>query len=1170
MKNLAKWAIVWPTLLHQPILRLRMFLYLCFMLSSQFTFGQMLQASLSPVQVEKKVSLLADQKSIAEVMEDIQSQTGYVFVYSNDQIDVKSRISIKANDEPLGTVLHKVFRGKGVSYRIYGEQVILYRDSLPEQIRQTLPDAGKAGDGYLQLTLKQREGRTKLSIVKKLEKTISGTVTDGESGETLPGVNVLAKGTTIGTVTDIEGKFQLKVSDEVTSLVFSSIGYEPKEIEINNSTSLNVTLMPDIQSLDEVVVVGYGTQQKSDMTGSVGSVDKEVFQKLSPTNLQQGLAGRISGVNVTQNSGRPGGRPTIRIRGNSSITGSNDPLYVVDGVILPVTNLSNGTSPIDFLDPGNIESIEVLKDASATAIYGARAANGVVLVTTKSASRGGSHLTYDASFSIGKLRKKLDLLNAEEFLRVEEIAYQNAAKYGLAASAVDPNTKRTDPRLFDSSGRPLYDTDWQEEGFRTAISNSHNLSYSGGDNTSSFAVNLGYRNQEGILLKSSLERFSGRLMVDTEIKEWLKAGASINYSVQNESQPRAVGSGGISPTRSILQALPITPVRYPDGSFGRTLDYPGMEGGAQPVRLVNETKRLLNGVNTVGNAYTNITLAEGLELRSTLGVSRIDQEVNYYAGHDLQFISENGVAMVSDEKHSSWQFENYLTYNTTIAENHAITGLLGASWQRVEAFSTSSSAENFIDDYFEYNNLGIATNPRPSASNANAYSLNSYFARINYTIASKYLFTLTGRMDGSSRFSEDNRYAFFPSGALGWRLSEEGFMQGVEVISNLKLRTSYGITGNSEIPNYRTVAGLGNYAYIVYGERVSGIGLARMANPDLRWEKNSQFDFGVEVGILDGRISLEADVYYKKAEDMLLNAPVPATSAYSSVIRNVGSMENRGLELAFRTSNIVSKDFGWRTNFNISMNRNKVLHLTGGQDIIQGGNPVTGNRIIREGEPINSFYGFVQLGTWNTEEADEAATYNRLPGDIKYQDMNNDGAINEEDRVIIGNGLPDGYGALINTFTYKNLELIVDLQFMYGNDISYGTKATSQDRTGITNVFADVLNAWTPENQDTFVPEIRPTGGYRDRQTSTGRIYDGSFIRGRNLMLAYHMPNSLVSKWGLSNFRIQASLQNFFVLTDYPGYDPEVSALTENFAQGVDLYSYPKPRVFQLGLNITL
>ena len=1089
------------------------------------------------------------------------------FAYDSKLVNDK-KVSLKVlKDQELEPLLEEALKAHELKYQKIGEQlyVIKKKEDEPIQKLEKGQQDGKRKDVEMQSNIK-------ISTIplKVIEKTITGIVTDDESGEPLPGVNVLAKGTTQGTVTDIEGNFRISVEDEVETLIFSSIGYNSREVPVNGRSVINISLSPDVQSLSEVVVIGYGTQQKSDMTGSVGSIDKEVIQQLAPTNIQQGLAGRVTGVNVTQNSGRPGGRPTIRIRGNSSVTGPNEPLYVIDGVILPVTSLSNGTSPIDFLDPGSIESIEVLKDASATAIYGARAANGVILVTTKGQKFEGGRITYDGSFSAGVLPAKIDLLNSDQFLQIEELAFQNAAKYGLDGIAVDPSTKRNDPRLFDASGNPLYDTDWQDEGFRTAISNRHNLGFTGGDSKSSYAFNLGYRNEEGILRKSALERYTGRLMIDSEIRDWLTVGTSLNYSAQNESQPRAVGSGGISPTRSILQALPITPVRYPDGTFGRTQDYPGVEGGAQPVRLVNETKRLLNAVNTVGNAYANIKIAEGLEFRSIVGVNLIEQEVQYYAGDDLRFVSENGTASISDERHTSWQYENYLTYQKDIAENHSLTALLGTSWQRVTNFTKSLRVENFLDDYFEYNNLGVAANILPPSSGSSAYSLNSYFARLNYNIASKYLFTFTGRVDGSSRFSEENRYAIFPSGAFGWRISEESFMDNVDLISNLKLRSSYGLTGNSEIPNYRTVAGLGNYSYIINGERVPGIGIQRMANTDLRWEKSSQFDIGIEVGILEDRISFEGDYYYKKTEDMLLNAPVPSTSGYSNVIRNIGSMENQGVELALRSTNILNVDFRWSTIFNISMNRNRVLSLTGGQDIIQGGNPVTGNRIIREGEPVNSFYGFVQLGTWNTAEADQASNYNRLPGDIKYQDINNDGVINDQDRVIIGNGMPDGYGALINNFNYKGFELVVDIQFMYGNDVAWGTRATSLDRTGITNVFSEVLNAWTPTNQDTFIPEVRPTAGYRDRQTSSGRIYDGSFMRGRNILLGYNVPSEKLSKWGLSNLRIQASVQNFFLLTDYPGYDPEVSSLTENFSQGVDLYSYPKPRVFQLGVSCTL
>ncbi|MBD3630019.1 TonB-dependent receptor [Cyclobacterium sp.] len=1090
-----------------------------------------------------KVSIHLEDAPLSSFFRDIESKTDFRFTYNHDQLDLNKPININERRVSLYQVLSTI-----------GGQVSLSFTQVNDNIHVGIPERGNSS-----VTID----------VDDLPIDISGTVTD-ENGEPLPGATITVLGTTTGTVTNIDGNYSMSVPDDAT-LVFSYIGYESKTVAIGSQTTINITLLQDASSLEEVVVIGYGTQQKSDMTGSVGSLDKEVIQQLAPTNIQQGLAGRISGVNVTQNSGRPGGRPTIRIRGNSSISGTNEPLYVIDGVILPVVNLSNGTSPIDFLDPGNIESIEVLKDASATAIYGARAANGVILVTTTKGKRNeGGRLTYDGSFSAGVLPSKIDLLNSEQFLRLEELAYQNAGKYGLGNSAVDPRTKRTDPRLFDSSGNPLYDTDWQEEGFRTAISNRHNLSFSGGDSKTSYAFNLGYRNEEGILRRSSLKRYSGRFTMDTQVRDWLTIGASLNYSAQNESQPRAVGSGGISPTRSILQAPPIIPVRYPDGTFGRTLDYPGMEGGAQPVRLVNEVKRLLNAVNTIGNAYANIELVEGLIFRSTIGVNLIEQEVQYYAADELQFISENGDASISDERHTSWQSENYLTYQKEITDNHSFNGLLGASWQRVTNFSKSVSAENFLDNYIEFNNLGVAANPRPPSSNGNAYSLNSYFARMNYIINNKYLFTLTGRMDGSSRFSDENKYAFFPSGALGWRISEENFMQNLSLISNLKLRSSYGLTGNSEIPNYQTVAGLGNYSYILNGQRLPGIGIARMANTDLRWEKSSQFDIGIELGILEDRITFESDFYYKKTEDMLLNAPVPATSGYNNVIRNIGDMENRGIEFALRATNVTNANFNWTTIFNISMNQNKVLSLTGGQDIIQGGNPVTGNRIIREGEPVNSFYGFIQLGTWNSDEVDQASSYNRLPGDIKYNDINNDGAINNQDRVIIGNGLPDGYGALINNFKYKDFELVIDMQFMYGNDISYGTKSTSQDRTGITNVFSEVLNAWTPENQDTFIPEIRPTSAYRDRQTSSGRIYDGSFLRGRNILLAYNFPSNRISKWGLSNLRVQASVQNFFVITGYPGYDPEVSTSTENFSQGVDLYSYPKPRVFQLGLSCTL
>ena len=1081
------------------------------------------------------ISLDINEMKLYKALEILTSEMGVGLSYSSDT-PLDKIVSLQLNEVPFHEALYALLEGTN--------------------LEPLLPPTKDV------LVIREKEEDVETEIYQE---TVSGTVVDAETGELLPGVNVVVQGTSTGTATDLDGRFELNVNSLNETLIFSYIGYVMQEVSIDGRQTIDIQLEPDAIAGDELVVIGYGLTRKSDMTGSVGSISEEVIQQRSPTNMQEALAGRISGVHVSMNSGRPGGRATVRVRGNTSITGSNEPLYVVDGIILPVANLSNATSPIDYLDPGNIESIEVLKDASATAIYGSRGSNGVILITTKSPGQDITNITYNTSLSAGKLRNPVDVLNAEEFLNLEVIAYQNAEKFGLEDIAVDPMTKRTDPRLFDSSGNPLYDTDWHKEAYRTAITHNHNLSISGRSGNTNYIVDLAFRDEEGILLNSSLRRYSGRLAVDNQVTDWLIAGGSLTYNNQDESQPRVVGAGGITPTRSVMQAIPIIPVRYPDGSWGRTRDYPGMEGGAQPVLYVNEVSNILETENILGNAYLNLELSDRLEFRSSFSINNLGQTNKSSAAPDLLWITDVGRASISNSQFNSWQFENYLTYQSDFSEVHSIVGLLGASWERSESFRFSASTQDFLDSYFKYNNLSVGANPGVPSSIANEHSLNSFFARINYTIDNKYLFTITGRTDGSSRFAVEHQYGFFPSVAVGWRISEENFMQNFSVISELKLRASYGLTGNSEIPNYRTVTGLGNYTYFKNGQRVTGIGVSRMANTDLRWEETSQYDIGLELGLFEDRISFEGDIYYKKTEDMLLNAPVPMTSGYNSVIRNVGDMENYGIELSLRSVNISSLDFLWSTEFNLSMNRNKVLRLTGGQDIHQG------FRIIREGEAVNSFYGFIQQGTWNTDQADEAAIYDRLPGDIRFKDVNNDGAITDADRVIIGNGEPDGYGSLINNFTYKNFELMVDLQFMYGNDVLLSTYRNTLYRTGITNVLSIAKDAWTPDNQDTDMPQIRPIQGYRDRTASTGNLFDASFIRGRNIELAYNFSPTVIQNWGgLNNLRVYARMQNFFVLTNYHFYDPEVSSSPGNFSQGEDNFSYPKPRVFQLGVSVSL
>jgi TonB-linked SusC/RagA family outer membrane protein len=1000
------------------------------------------------------------------------------------------------------------------------------------------------------------------------QQKITGVVKSQEDQESLPGVSVLVKGTQRGTVTDLDGVFNMEASSGEV-LVFSFVGYDSQEVTVQNNTSdLQIFLEPTLSDLGEVVVIGYGTQRKSDLTGAVGTVKGDVLQERPAASLNQALAGRLTGVNVSVNSGRPGGRANIRIRGNTSVSVSNNPLYVIDGVILNATGLTNGSTPIDYINPNDIASIEVLKDASSTAIYGARGANGVILVSTKRGSQSGGMVSYDADVSMGVLPRKIPLLNSEEFLRVEEIAYQNAQKYDpvgwTGGKYTDPTTKRTNPDLFDSNGNPLYDTDWQDEAFRQAITHNHQLAFTGGNAKDHYGIYLGYRNEEGLVHESWLKRYSARFVFDSQIKDWLKVGGSLSYNDQSESQIDPLGGGGIIAMRQVLEALPIIPVKYPDGRWGSNEDYPGMEGGGNPLNIVEERLFHVKTQTLLGNLYSNIRIMEGLELRTTLGTNIINQRVDYYGGRTLNYISRNqgGDASIENNRHNSWQFENYLTYIKDINENHSINALLGLSWQHVDYFGATARAQRFQDDYFGYNNLGAGANPVAASSGTSAYGLNSYFGRINYNLMEKYLVTFTGRIDGSSKFGAANRYAVFPSAALAWRVSEEDFLKDHSSIYNLKLRTSYGMTGNSEITAYQSLAGLGNYSVIFNGSRAIGIGVNRLANPDLQWEKTEQVDIGVELGLFDGRLNFEADVYRKLTTDMLLSAPVPSSSGYSTVTSNIGSMENKGFEFAINSVNISKDQFSWTTDFNISLNKNKVIALTGGADIFSG------SSIIREGEPVGSFFGFVHLGTWGSDEEDEAAKYLKKPGDIKYQDVDENGVINDNDRVIIGNGIPDGFGTLLNTFTYKNFSLTVDLQFMYGNDVLFRSKHSAEDRQGIANSFKTVLNAWTPENQNTNIAELRPVSAGYNTNNDTDRVQDGSFIRGRNLLLAYNFNPGVLEKLHLNRLRVYASAQNFFLTTKFEGYDPEVSTSGSPFDQGVDLYAYPKPRVFMLGINV--
>lgn len=1022
--------------------------------------------------------------------------------------------------------------------------------------------------------------------VNMVDRTITGKVTD-ESNAPLPGVSIVIKGTTRGAVTDPNGQYRLDVPDGNVTLVFSFVGYQAQEVPVGNQSAINLSLQADNKMLDEIVVIGYGTQKKSDLTGAVGTVKEMQLKERPSSSLTQALSGRMPGVQVNNNSGRPGGRTTIRIRGFSSINSSNNPLYVVDGVMLPQGTQNQFSSAIDYINPNDIVSVEVLKDASSTAIYGARGANGVILVTTKKGKAGDGTVTYSSDFSVNTIGpNRPHVLNAKEYLAVEDLAWANMAKYdpvGWAAGKwayLNPKLRRTDPRIFDANGNPLYDTDWFKESSQNKLSQNHQLGFSGGNERTQYSVSLGYRDDQGLIKTSYLKRYSGRFTVDDQIKKWLKLGGTLSYNNQSEN----LVDINDAVARQIVEDFPFLPVKYADGTYANNRDYPYAEGTFSSVHRLMGRKYILNTQTTLGSMYSNINLAKGLEMRTVFGINVQTQENNQSQTRTLN-IGGNGNASTSNRKESFWSLENYLTYNKQIGDKHNFTGLLGISWQETNIFSMGASVNNFATDYFLYNNLGAgATNPSVS-SGASRFAFNSYFGRINYSLMEKYLFTLTGRADGSSKFGENHKFAFFPSGAFAWRVSEEPFLKNNALVSNLKVRTSFGMTGNSEIPPYSSLALLSsNYSTIYNDARVGGTGISRLANPDLRWEKTAQADFGVEVGLMKGRISLEADLYYRKTTDMLLDAPVPQSSGYATIRKNVGSMENKGLELGLNTVNIDAGGFQWNTSFNISMNRNKVLSLATPSDIFGVGGPNFTNQtsIIRIGEPVGAFWGLTRLGVWSEAEREEAAKFTSyrngltiLPGDIKYKDVNGDKAITDADRSIIGNGSPKGWGALTNNLRYKNFDLTLELQYMYGNDVMLMNLHPSEDRQALANSYTSVLNAWTPQNQNTMIAEIRDTRAGYVTNVDSHWIKNGSFLRGKNLLLGYTFPSEITSRLKLSRLRVYGTVQNFFLLVEDPIVgDPEVTPTNQGdassaFSQGQIWHNYPKPTTYMLGLQVS-
>ncbi|SKB29039.1 TonB-linked outer membrane protein, SusC/RagA family [Parapedobacter luteus] len=986
------------------------------------------------------------------------------------------------------------------------------------------------------------------------QQTITGTVTSTADNTPLSGVSVTVKGTSRGAATDDDGRYTISATGGEI-LVFSYLGYVSQEIVVGQNAIINVQLASDASDLEEVVVVGYGTQRKSDLTGSVAVLSSDELLMSPVTNALQGMKGRVAGVNVFLNSGAPSGSPRILIRGLGTINSSSNPLFVVDGVVM---------ENIQFLNPNDIERMEVLKDASSTAIYGARGANGVILITTRRGAKvGGTIVSYDGFMNVGTLPKKIEVLNSAEWLEVLERGFANHSKY---SSGNIPEFTRNDPRLFDAQGNPLYDTDWQEEATRTAVSHNHQFAVQTKADNSSFGAFINYANMQGIMLNNWLERINGKIAYDAKPKDWLSLGINLlaNYTRENEFEE---GGGHQMPRRSMLEMAPIFPVKFPDGTWSNSsmiTDAYGLEAIPNPVHVLETQDRLRKRQQLFGNAYLTFHILPGLDLRTQFGFDKHDINIQEYSPTDLINISAPlGRAYLENQRSFYWQEETYLNYNTEIGD-HRINSALGLSWQQRTYENNYISAEGFADDFFRFNAIQSASQPGAPGSSHDKWTMNSYFLRGSYTYKNRYLLTVTGRVDGSSRFGENNKYGIFPSAGLGWVLSEESFLRDARGLDELKIRSSFGITGNTEIDTYLSLGTISSGTTLLNGTRVSQSFINRLPNPNLEWEKTRQFDIGFDLALFNRRLTMSFDYYYKLTTDLLLDRPVPTSTGFSGVRDNIGEVSNRGVEVLLSGTPVSNDVFNWQSTFNFSYNKNRIEALgENNEDIFPGPSWVSGSQtILRVGEPLSSYWGYRRLGTWGTHEAAEAAAVGAIPGVAKRS----------SERQIIGKGLPDWVGSFVNNVSYKNFDLTVDLQFVLGVDILQQFMHSMEDRTGLSNGLKTTLyDSWTENNQNTMVQQIRnaPYSG-QNSEVDDHWVADGSYLRGNLISLGYNFGSVALNKLNLKGFRVYASVQNAFLVKskEFKGYDPEATSWGGNqWGQNIFFFQYPNPRTFTLGTS---
>ena len=1091
------------------------------------------------------ISLKLDRVQLKKALKSIEDQGNFRFVYRDKLLNGSQPVSIDVNNASLTEVLDKIFEHTSLSYRRLSNQLVVI-----------------VGD-------KTTESQLAAAAIP-----VTGKIAN-EKGEPLAGVSVVEKGTNNGVTTKADGSFSIDVSSANATLVFSYVGYKNLEVPANQPGKLQgLVLQQDATNLNEVVMIGYGTAKKSDLTGSVSIVKGDKLNDKPTPNITQALEGKVPGVDVSVNNNAPGAGAKVRVRGLGSINANIDPLYVVDGVIGVDGNTIN---------PGDIASLEVLKDASSTAIFGARGSNGVILITTKRGRAGATRISYDGNVNEAQLYRHLPNLDANEFVQVYNLSFANGQKFSANAAnpggtvQVPPKALNhiNYPKLFDANDKPLYNTNWEKETYKPAFSNNHQLSFQGGSEKTLFSLSLGYLDQNGIMVNSAFKRYSARFTMDNDINKWLKIGGAISV-IKSQQKLVSDNNGGLNVPRMVTEEASILPIKYPDGTWAGNYDIAGLEGGPNPIQIAKNRYTLNNIFQTLGNTYLLFHITKDLEFKSDFGYNLNWQKNNFFSANDLPHLSQDqgGVANIRTNTSNFWQSENYLTYNKEFKKGNKLTALLGASWQRTVTETDFVEAQNFIDNFFQFNNLGAGSLRSSSTSGGNTRTLNSFYGRIFYSLQNKYLFTVTGRYDGSSVFGANHKYGVFPSVGVAWRVTEENFMKNrPDFLNDLKIRASYGGVGNQEIGVGRSQRQIAAGTTVIGNNNTSVLYPDYMGNADLKWETSYQADGGIELGLFHNRVTLNLDYYNRTTKDLLLQTPIPYSAGLNqnNVYINIGSVRNTGLEVNLTTTNIQTKDLTWTTTFLFASNKNKILKLNNGNaDIFPGPNFLGETNILRVGEAIGSFYGRYRVGTWSDKEATEAATHNLKPGDRKYL-YNADGS---EKYGIIGRSNPKWTGTFNSSLNYKNWDFSFDIRFVQGVNTAATFKHSSEDRQTIANSLKTVLNAWTPTNQNTMISQVRNYAYAQDSKFDTWWVEDGSFIRGQNFILGYTLPSKLLDRAHISRLRFYVSVQNLFISTKYTGYDPEVDTYNTgygsnaNFSQNLDFFSYPRPRVWNAGVNL--